>query len=141
MPEQARAVLREASLPDGFLTIFRKDPDFAQVQSGDRDELTRIGFAREGESICLDGATGEVVLVDDGEVVSVVNASLDAFARSLEFSAGRLPFYSEDGDIDESIEAAEVLAEGLRAIDARATGGFWAEFIADVSNGDHPADD
>jgi hypothetical protein len=94
-----------------------------------------------GDGIAIRGDTGQVVLVRKGsfEVASMVNANLEAFLEFMGQCEDRYPYYTDEGDLDDSIEASDRLRSELSEIDPGALreGSYWSDFLSDVAIGDY----
>jgi hypothetical protein len=103
--------------------------------------LLAVGDLGEGADICVDAASGEVVLWDPGrDRLEHVNRDLESFVRSLEVFAARDPFYAPRCSYEERETAAHDLLRDLVAIDdtcLRTEGGFWDQIVLDVWAGDY----
>jgi hypothetical protein len=129
-----------ATLPRRFFYYFTTDGDLRPLGGGET-RLTGIGYASTGDDIAVDGDTGQVVLVCRGtsEGASLINTSLDAFVNFLRLCEDRYPYYTDEGDLDDSIEAASSLRSELVGIDPDALrqGSYWSDFLSGVAMGDY----
>jgi len=131
---------RSVTLPRRFFNYFVTD-GILRPLGGEGSHLTGIGYTRTGNDIAIRGDTGQVVLVRKGsfEIASMVNTNLEAFLEFMGLCEDRYPYYTDEGDLDDSIEASDGLRSELNEIDpgALGQGSYWSDFLSDVAIGDY----
>lgn len=139
IPRNLRGV--GSHLPSRFFHYFMTAEAFHSLGRSGRAGLVEIGRSRSGDLVAVEENTGKVVLADPENlrVSSVINVNLEAFIRFMEICEDRYPYYSDEGDLDESIEFAMSLRDELTLVDpdALSPGSYWSDFISDVANGDY----
>jgi SUKH-4 immunity protein len=128
------------TLPRRFFNYFVTDGILRPLEGGG-GHLAGIGYTRTGDDIAIRGDTGQVVLVrkDSFEIASMVNTNLEAFCEFMGLCEDRYPYYTDEGDLDDSIEASDGLRSELSGIDPAALreGSYWSDFLSDVAIGDY----
>lgn len=136
-----RGLLENRSIPARFFFYFRSDGTVETFEGGSGQALVRFGYTRDNEYICL--AAGDLnvleVLPRDNSVISLAGSGLDQFLELMAACEDRYPYYTDEDDIETSIEAASSLERELSAIDPEAIspGSYWSNFLSDVANGDY----
>ena len=130
---------RMIGLPQRFFHYFTTDGLLRPLDHG--TGIIRFGYSISGDYIAVDSASGRVVLANakTSSISSVVNSSLANFIDFLQVCESRYPYYADEGDLDDSIQAAEALRNELASIDPAALepGTYWSDFLSDVAIGDY----
>jgi hypothetical protein len=99
--------------------------------------LLRFGCVGSHASMCVDVATGSIVL---GTEVEFVNSSLGKFTETVKTVTARFPFYSvKDLSVDEVVDGAvKDVKDAIRSVEERALehDGFWQGLVDDIQMGD-----
>jgi hypothetical protein len=137
----ARGLLESRKIPTRFFFYFRSDGTVETVHGGSGRTFVRFGYTRDKEYICLAGDDLTVVEISprDNSVISLAGSSLGQFLDIMAFCEDRYPYYTDEDDIDTTIEASSSLRRNLSAIDSEALspGSYWSNFLSDVANGDY----
>jgi hypothetical protein len=135
-----RGLLESRSIPARFFSYFRSNGTVEAIRDGSGRKLVRFGYTRDNEYICL--AAGDLTVLEvlprDNSAISLAGSGLDQFLDLMAACEDRYPYYTDEGDIETSIEVASSLKRELSAIDPEAIspGSYWSNFLSDVANGD-----
>jgi hypothetical protein len=137
LPPQVRRALLVDGVPNKFFfRNYSADLDITVVRLDGCPPLVRFGSDSRGV-IGVDSASGRVICVDDrrGPRITFINTEVGKFTETARLLAERFPYGISHDWLEEAGEAAAVMREIIRSIDAEAAvpGAYWADYPDEVA--------
>jgi hypothetical protein len=139
-PEVVR-ILSEAGAPAFFFSRdYMADPKLEMLEYKNFGKIVKLGTMHGGGWIAVEVSSGRVVGINHHlNAPLFINSSIPQFTQTVQAAMDRFPYYDEDAEPEECLEAGRDLLDLIASIDAEAAvpNRYWSTFVDDVQMGNY----